>query len=94
MNLDDATPEQILMMRLGYISDELRALPSEAFKEKHALNVEADEIRSALGEIEGDQSEILAEWAERAGRKGIPAIDEETLRVAVVRAKGMLSGNA
>lgn len=94
MNLDDATPEQVLFTRLAHISDELGALPPDAFAAKHALNVEADELRSALGEIDGDQSETLAEWAERAGRKGIPVSDEEALRVAVVQAKGRLSGNA
>ncbi len=94
MNLDDATPEQIVFMRLGHISDELRALPSDAFAEKYELNVEADELRSALDEIEGDRSEILAEWAERAGRKGVPITDKEALRVAAVHAKGLLSGNA
>lgn len=90
MDLDNASPSQILKMRLVHISDELRALPSDAFAEKHELNVEADEIRNLLREVEGDQSEMLAKWAERAAGKGIPMTDDEQFRAAYVQAKGAI----
>lgn len=88
MDMDAASPQQILKMRLVHISDELRALPADAFAEKHELNLEADEIRKALSEVEGDQSEALAKWAERAGRKGIPMTDDEQRAAGQVQAKG------
>lgn len=80
-------------MRLVQIDDELRALPSDAFAEKHELNLETDEIRNALSELEGDQSEALKEWTERAGRKGAPADDAEQRAAAQVRANGAVGFN-
>ena len=88
LDLDNASPEQVLKMRLVHISDELAALASDAFAEKHELNLEADEIRNALSQIEGDQSAVLDRWAERAGRKGIPKTNEEQLAEGIVVAKG------
>ena len=86
--LDGKQSDEILRMRLVQISDELGALPDDSFAEKHELNVEADEVRAALREYEGDQSEKLNEWAERAGRKGIPLTDQEQLEQAVVQTRG------
>lgn len=87
-DIDNASPEDLLRMRLVQIDDELRALPSDAFAEKHELNLETDEIRNALSELEGDQSEALKEWTERASRKGTPASQDETWASAIVQAKG------
>ena len=90
--LDGKQPDEILRLRLVQISDELRALPADAFAEKHELNLEADEVRKALSEYEGDQSEKLNEWAERAGRKGLVLSDEEQLALAIEQAKGAVRG--
>lgn len=92
-DLDSLSPEQILRMRLVHISDELEALDSMAFAEKHALNLEADEIRNALSELEGDQSKALNAWAERAGRKGIPHTDAELRAIGQVLARGAVDSS-
>lgn len=70
--------------RIVEISDELRALPCTAFKEKHRLNVEADHWRSRVAEILSDDLDgASSEWAERAGRKGSHA---ENIELAQARA--------
>ena len=69
---------QALRARLVEIDDELRALAGDAFAEKHALNLESDELRAQLDEAVGDDAQAAArEWAERAGRKGEHTQDVE-----------------
>ncbi len=69
------TPEEF-RRRLVEIDDEMRALPDDAFAEKFRLGQEADEIRRALEhQLRDDLDAASADWAERAGRKGLdPAI--------------------
>ena len=86
-NVENAEPAEILRMRLVQIDDELRGLPADAFAAKHELNLEADEVRKALAEVEGDQSEALDEWNKRSARKSTHEIDPEVAK-AVVQTKG------
>ena len=59
------------MARLVEIDDEMRELADDAFADKHALNLESDELRERLGELVGDDAQAAVdEWAGRAGRKG------------------------
>lgn len=91
-DLNAAEPDEILRLRLVQISDELGALPDDAFAEKHELNVEADEVRAALREYEGDQSEKLDEWAKRSARKGIPLSPEQQALLVKMKAIGDAGG--
>jgi hypothetical protein len=66
-----------LRARLVAIDDELRWLPADAFADKHALNREADSLRSVLRtELSADLDAASDEWAERAGRKGTHSVNE------------------
>lgn len=92
-DLDNASSAQILRMRLVHIADELAALDADAFAEKHELNLEADELRRALKEVEGDQSEALRGWTERAARKVESKTDLELAAEGAVRANGGAGGD-
>ncbi|MEM7340788.1 MAG: hypothetical protein AAF467_19180 [Actinomycetota bacterium] len=63
--------------RLVAIDDELRALAVDDFAGKHRLNVEADGLRKQLRALEGDDSAVLAEWADRAARKSSDTADDD-----------------
>lgn len=77
MDSERQTPEDI-RRRLVQISDELSALDSMAFADKHALNLEADQLRSDLSALIGsDMEQANNEWAERAGRKNAQNPDED-----------------
>ena len=80
-------------MRLVHIADELAALDADAFAEKHELNLEADELRRALKEVEGNQSEALRGWTERAARKVESKTDLELAAEGAVRANGGAGGD-
>ncbi len=70
-------PEE-LRRRLVQIDDEIRALASDAFAEKHELNTEADELRSELAAQLGPAMDAAsADWAERAGHKGTHSVNED-----------------
>lgn len=77
-------PDQI-RLRLGEISDELRALPSTDFESKHRLNTEADTLRGQLSEL-GQDSDVSRQWAERAARKSSHTADDdvEAAKAAIV----------
>ena len=92
-DLDNASSAQILRMRLVHIADELAALDADAFAEKYELNLEADELRRALKEVEGDQSEALRGWTERAARKVESKTDLELAAEGAVRANGGAGGD-
>ena len=92
-DFDNASSAQILRMRLVHIADELAALDADAFAEKHELNLEADELRRALKEVEGDQSEALRGWTERAARKVESKTDLELAAEGAVRANGGAGGD-
>lgn len=81
------SPEDV-RRRLVEISDELAGLDSMAFAEKHALNLEGDQLRNELSEMIGSEmDQANSEWAERAGRKGAQNIDQgEASRAAIVLA--------
>ena len=71
LKIVDSDSASVVMARLVEIDDELRGLADFAFAEKHALNVERDELRAKLRELLGDDAKAAVDdWAERAGRKG------------------------
>ncbi len=72
--------------RMVRIDDELRALPNDAFAQKHMLRTEQDGLRTELRSLLGDDLDAASTgWAERAGRKGEHSVDEGEQAAAGVR---------
>ena len=67
----------LVRRRLVEIDDALRALPSDAFAERHVLNTEQDALRSELRALLGAELAAASDdWAERSGRKGSHSVDD------------------
>ena len=65
-----------LRRQLVELDDRIRALPDDAFEEKHALSSEQDACRRRLRELLSDDLDAASdEWAERAGHKGAHSVD-------------------
>ena len=72
--------------RLVRIDDERRALPSDAFAERHALNTEQDGLRTQLRALLADELDAASDgWAERAGHKGQHSVHDGERATAAVR---------
>ncbi len=83
--MDDGEVNNV-RQRLVAISDELRALADDDFGGKHRLNVESDELRQRLAQLSDGDSQVLKDWADRAGRKNshTPDDDLEAAKAALV----------
>jgi len=70
--------------RLSRSETDLRALPPNAFAEKHQLRVEADRLRETLHErLAAELSAAGEQWADRAARKGGHEEDPEAMKAKV-----------
>lgn len=79
--------------RLVEIDDERRAMPSDAFAERHVLNTEQDALRSELRVLLADELAAVGDdWAERAGRKGEHSVHDGERATAAVRVTPGLTG--
>ncbi len=69
---------EAIRRRLGEIHAELGALPSDAFAEKHELNVEADKLKQKQRDLMQDRLDDASdEWSQRAGHKGSHTQDDQ-----------------
>ena len=72
IRVDDAADAR--RQRLVEISEETRALPSDAFARRYELQTEADSIRRELADLVSDDlRRAKSEWTERSARKGAHA---------------------
>ncbi len=87
---------QSLRARLVEIDDAVRALPDDAFADKHALRAEHDLRRTQLRTMLADELTAASDdWAERAGHKGEHSVDEgERSAAARLVTRGLTSEGA
>lgn len=68
MDTSDRTADEI-RERLVRVGDEIRSLPGDAYAARHVLRSEADDLRTQLRAVSGDNDLTAQRWADRAARK-------------------------
>lgn len=84
-----------IRLRLMNIGIELGGLATDNFAGKHALNLEADELRRRLSETSDKDDELLKSWASRAGKKNAQVVDDNVeFAKALIQSRGEGGGGS
>jgi len=79
--------------RLSLSESALRALPADAFAEKHRLRTECDELRATMRDrLESELDAAGDKWAERAARKGSHEEDPAAMKARIASPSDAAAG--